>query len=354
MAPAPYPWARLRAARYDHVYVSPHMDDAVYSCGGQIAKARAEGAHVLVVNVFGTGASQQAGDVARARGEGATSESAGAVFRDMVQRKREEQAAMDRLDLDFVWLDYPEALYRPKRLGALGRYALSYAALAPAAGDLAARIAASLAALATRLLAPAGLLHFPLGIGFHPDHRLLHEIGRALTPASAPRCFYEDVPYAQVESLRRDRLRYLGHPAMPPTPLASSTRAIDRLVFPHAAAWKRPVTRLFVGGHLAGVRALFALAHRAPDLGTAPRLVEHDIGAVLPDKLAAMRAYESQTAHFFPDPNAIADALRSADGRWLERSWIFADAPAPSLAVPPAYLAAEQARLDALLASSQR
>ncbi len=42
----------LDAAReYAHIYIAPHLDDAVLSCGGQIAQHTATGARVLVVTI---------------------------------------------------------------------------------------------------------------------------------------------------------------------------------------------------------------------------------------------------------------------------------------------------------------
>ena len=35
-----------------HVYLSPHLDDAVLSCGGAIHRAGAAGEAVLVITVF--------------------------------------------------------------------------------------------------------------------------------------------------------------------------------------------------------------------------------------------------------------------------------------------------------------
>src|SRR5690242_15250592 len=36
---------------YDHIYLSPHLDDAVLSCGGAIARHTSAGARVLVVTL---------------------------------------------------------------------------------------------------------------------------------------------------------------------------------------------------------------------------------------------------------------------------------------------------------------
>ena len=44
-----------------------------------------------------------------------------------------------------------------------------------------------------------------------------------------------------------------------------------------------------------------------------------DIGDVLDRKIAAMRAYATQTAYFYPD--AIETKLPRAGDRFVERSW---------------------------------
>src|SRR6185295_15615325 len=36
---------------YDHIYLSPHLDDAALSCGGAIARHANAGARVLVVTI---------------------------------------------------------------------------------------------------------------------------------------------------------------------------------------------------------------------------------------------------------------------------------------------------------------
>ncbi len=38
--------------RYEHIYLSPHLDDVALSCGGRIVKQRSKGENVLVVTVF--------------------------------------------------------------------------------------------------------------------------------------------------------------------------------------------------------------------------------------------------------------------------------------------------------------
>ncbi len=334
----PYASYRVRRARYDQIYVSPHMDDAIYSCGGQIALARAQGVHVLVVTLFGDGAGA-------ARGRG--------VFGDHAQRLREERAAMERLDLDHLWLDFPDVLIRPKRLRELARYALPNLPLAPS--ELHARLYAALEALCVRLLALEGHVFFPLAIGFHPDHRLAFEVGRALQAATAlPISFYEDVPYAHVDALRAERLRQLGlveTAGLVQTAgraLLPAAREIHAFAFAQATPWQRRLAAPVVCAHLAIMRALARLSRRAA--APAGELVEREIDAAVELKVAAMRDYETQTAFFFPAGDAIYDALVRVGGAFVERTWRLP----PAAGTPPRFandFHAERARanVDALL-----
>src|SRR5690349_7243387 len=111
-----YFFEQLRHERYDEIHISPHMDDSAYSCAGRILQRRREGARVLVVTVFGNG--KQALDV----GEGGT-------FSDYAKRLEEERAVMQRMDVDHVWLNYPELLFRKKGAGDLLRFLFPFMSL---------------------------------------------------------------------------------------------------------------------------------------------------------------------------------------------------------------------------------
>ena len=354
-----YPWYRLRCTQYDRVYVSPHMDDAIYSCGGQIALERAAGKRVLIVTVFGDGLSSLARPRARfdtepapgspdlrsrAQGRASTKD----LFLDTEQRKREERAAVERLDVDHLWLNYPDLLARPKRVGALMRYGLPFVALPPDA--LQAQIYAALAALSERFLAGDGTLFFPLGVGAHPDHRIVHAVGQAFAANSRERVvFYEDIPYAHVRALRDDRLRALGLPRAS-TPLVSA-REVHAFVFARSPDWQRAIALPLVTGHTLFVSATQKLlASVAPQRATvrAHDLLERVIDDVVEKKVEAMRAYATQTAFFFPQGEAIYDVLAHSDGHYVERYWTLSRVPASAL-TRGHHGEAERARADALM-----
>ncbi|MDB4987246.1 MAG: family deacetylase [Myxococcaceae bacterium] len=332
---APYPWYRLREESYDALYISPHMDDAVYSCGGQIALDRAAGKRILIITVFGDGADSSASP-SRTKPLG--------IFSDYAQRKREERAAVEQLDVDHLWLNYPDLLVRPKRLAELVRYGLPFVALGPS--ELQARLYAALHTLGQRLLAPRGGMFFPLAIGGHPDHRIVHAVGRTLSADRNTVWFYEDIPYAQVPALRDERLRHLGL-SRPSAAWAAARQAHD-FAFAHAPRWQRPFTLALVAAHALGSRALFrAFGDKAPTLQEHD-LHERDIDSVIDIKVAAMRAYRTQTAFFFPPGDAIYQVLTRARDRYVERYWGIAHVGA-RIPTDPAHMERESARVDALL-----
>jgi LmbE family N-acetylglucosaminyl deacetylase len=171
-----------------HLYLSPHLDDAILSCGGRIARDARAGALVEVLTVF-------AGDEPAA----SASPLVDRVFgfwnlepgRVMASRRAEDLAACDRLGARVVWWEELEAIHRrgPGR-GAVLYDDLErlYGPIAPEEDSLVAELAARFATLpaADRIVAP-------LGVGGHVDHRIVR--------AAAERAFgvrlelYEEFPY---------------------------------------------------------------------------------------------------------------------------------------------------------------
>jgi LmbE family N-acetylglucosaminyl deacetylase len=311
---------RLRERHYDRIYISPHLDDAVYSCGGQIAQHRANGRRVLVISVFGSGPIEPQREPVH-------------VFRDAARRKLEELAAMEQLDCDFIFLDQPDALHRKHSVGQVVRFCFPFLRLVP--GDLHGRMRAALEPLLARLLAPFGTVYFPFGVGSHPDHRLAFDLGRELHLAGfAPIEFYEDVAYVHVEGMLEERLRNLGVQAH--VPFLRFARGVHRLTFKrsprwHALAWG-PLLFAFLSLRYA-LQRVTRIVDRRPEQGD-PRVSERDISEHITAKVAAMRAYASQTEFFYPDPSALPKELARFGGRQVERSWAF-PAPARKTALAP-------------------
>ncbi|MBB3013656.1 PIG-L family deacetylase [Cupriavidus alkaliphilus] len=183
--------------------ISPHLDDAVFSCGGLIAAARA--ARVVTVFAGVPPADMPAPDWDQAAGF-ASAEQA------VLSRRREDNHALTMLGAHAVWLDFWDSQYGR-------RYTARQLA----------------DALRTVLLTQTeGVVVAPLGL-FHSDHALVHDACRLLmlaahahgpawsaplaaaptvAPSAAPTAapppvqwlFYEDAIYRRMPGLLQQRL----------------------------------------------------------------------------------------------------------------------------------------------------
>ena len=169
------------------VYLSPHLDDAVFSCGGLIARQKARGDEVVVITVCA--GDPPVGELTpfaydlhrRWGGEGSP----------VGLRRAEDHVACGRLGASVVHLPIPDAIYRRSPHGEAFYPDSASLFGAIAAGD-ATRIDETAAAL-ERAVPHESEIYLPLGIGGHVDHRLTR---RAAERLALPRWYYRDVPYA--------------------------------------------------------------------------------------------------------------------------------------------------------------
>jgi LmbE family N-acetylglucosaminyl deacetylase len=292
-----------RFDRYDEIYVSPHLDDAVYSCAGRITQQRKAGLRILVVTLFGNGKDDQAAAIG---GE------------------RVKQGPLG----DYVWLNEPDFIFRRPSLGDLTRIAFPFLRLP--ASEMQLRLFSALSSLFEARLAPQGRVLFPFSVGFHPDHRIAFDVGRAVHAAARfDVVFYEDLPYAYAPVLRQLRLRYLGF-GPTKTPLLRSAREMNFALFrffgaPWLTLWPTLVYTLL----LLAMQRLFGTQDR---LSGEPAPVwegAYPIDDVLDDKIAAMRLYPSQTALFLAMDDRLYEMLREPEG-YVERRWVFPRFAQPS------------------------
>lgn len=285
-----------QAQTYDVLVFSPHLDDAVYSLGGTMLAERRERRRVLVVTVFGHGH-----DVAPP-GTG--------PYDDYAAREAEDRAAMAALDVDYLWLNLPELLFRRVGLGDRLAQLVPHATFTGTAAFTDTQ-RAMLAAVA-RHADDGTRIYLPLAVGAHPDHRLVYEAGRSGLPGRDVR-FYEDVPYALDPALVEARMAVL---AGTPAPSAFRVaRALARLVF-------RGGARIFALLPLYLFLAAAELARRASRHAERISTVSvetRDVGASLRAKADAMRLYRSQTPLFFEA--SVEEALSRREGAPVERAW---------------------------------
>jgi hypothetical protein len=296
----------VRHERYDEIYISPHMDDAAYSCGGRILQSRAQGKKVLVVTVFGNGKAELE--------TGATG-----TFSDYGKRLQEELAVMARLDADLIFLNDPELIFRKNSIATIARYTLPFLALSGPTHD---QLFATLLEISETRLASTGQLFFPFAIGFHPDHRILFDVGRSLHALGRHRVtFYEDVPYSTVPALTALRLKFLGLPAR--VPLLSSASQINHFLF-RSMGKVVYLSWLPILLYLMGLLLLRALLAGYDRLSGEPLPTRHvlPIADVIADKADVMRLYPSQTAFFLTLDETLVELIK-IDGQSVEHSWTF-------------------------------
>lgn len=194
--------------QYRHIFLSPHLDDVVYSCGGTLAVQASTGLRPLIITVFAgiPSAGQQlspfALQIQRDMG-----------FREnptvaMETRRREDATAMDFLYCDYLWLDYLDAMYR----GSPGYYANRQQLIGGEVNSadlvIERQLAQDLLTLQERL--PDTVWYSPLGIGRHVDHQIVASAADRLVQRNANVNFYEDFPYVLQQGALETRLQEMG------------------------------------------------------------------------------------------------------------------------------------------------
>jgi LmbE family N-acetylglucosaminyl deacetylase len=175
------------------LYLSPHLDDAVLSCGGLIHRQVTRGNHVVVATVFAAvpGTLPDSYVVRELHGRWAAGENPVSV------RQSEDEAALERLGAESARLDYVDCIYR---VGPDGRpfYVTSSDLFGPVrpedpvhAGGLAGEIMRLIGSLC------AGRVYAPLAAGHHVDHQIVRAAAAILEQEGVPVAFYEDYPYAR-------------------------------------------------------------------------------------------------------------------------------------------------------------
>jgi LmbE family N-acetylglucosaminyl deacetylase len=173
--------------------ISPHLDDAVFSCGEVMACQRG----ALVATLF---AGMPPPSLPLTSWD-ATSGFSGSLEA-MHLRREEDRRALERLHASPAWLNFLDSQYGDP----------------PGAADLAAAIANQVEAQNPEtVLLPAGL--------FHSDHVLAHQAGLLARRRHPNRrwLLYEDMLYRRIPKLLQERLAGLAHSGIDATPVAFDT-----------------------------------------------------------------------------------------------------------------------------------
>jgi LmbE family N-acetylglucosaminyl deacetylase len=171
------------------VFVSPHYDDVVLSCGGTVAKLTESGARPTVVTVFGGEITNEAmSGFARWKHSRWGIESIDDV---LDARRGEEARAAATIGYRGRALGFPDAIYRGERYGADGEL---YAVPKSQEAGLIGLIADEVCSLPE--WTDDTVVYVPLAAGSHVDHQIAHEAGQVLASRGVTVYAYEDCPYA--------------------------------------------------------------------------------------------------------------------------------------------------------------
>jgi len=192
-----------------HLYLSPHLDDAVLSCGGQIAQLVRAGHRVRVITVFAGDAVSQA----------AVSPHVQELHRrwqldpdnPIPGRRAEDLAALQTLGVDaqdILHLAFPDCVYRLGKMGwplYFTRDAI-FGEIAPVEALLIDHIASAIGHQLSAIRDPESkiILYLPLAAGHHVDHQMVRRAGEkwftsqlANLKSRISMVYYEDYPYAE-------------------------------------------------------------------------------------------------------------------------------------------------------------
>ncbi len=261
---------------YQYIYLSPHYDDAVLSCGGSIHHYSQAGQMALVITIFA--APPDAADPLSPYAAGMHARW-GTPADAVAARQAEDRAAMHILGADYLRLKFLDCIYRGEPDEGHWFYNRDediFGSLHPSDVPLVGQIVEAVLELAP--LGESTLLVAPLGVGHHVDHQLTRAAAHRLQQMGCRLAFYEDYPYADPYFAGRY-----------PYPLVEALQA-------QAALNLQPQVQY---------------------------LTEADMSA----KIAAVRAYASQLDVLFDSPDAAAERLREyalsvGQGRPAERIWI--------------------------------
>ena len=231
------------------IFLSPHYDDVVLSCGGTVARLADGGPTPVVVTIFaGAILDELLTEFASWKHARWGIDSVDDV---QAQRQAEDLDAGAILGCRMRWLGYPDAIYRANRYASDAELFGTVHSTEAGLIDLIAGEIRSLPEWRDHIT-----IYVPLGVGDHVDHQLIYAVGQRLAVSGARVFAYEDCPYA------------IHTPA-----------AVDR-----------------------------RLAARAGEIGPAEYVA---LGAAIERRISAIQAYQSQLPVIFRFTNDVATTVRT-------------------------------------------
>ncbi len=185
--------ASMSGQGYAHIYLSPHLDDVVLSCGATIYQQTRAGARVLVVTFF-AGSPQNDAPTAFARELKARW---GNAADPVGVRRQEDLAALRVLGAEGLHLPFLDCVYRLDPRSGEAYYPTVqhiFADVHPGESGFAQALWAAFTAQVPE--ARRATLYVPLTAGHHVDHILVQRAALVGLCEGWRTLFYEDYPYA--------------------------------------------------------------------------------------------------------------------------------------------------------------
>jgi len=207
---------------YQHIYLSPHYDDAALSCGGTIHQQTQADEPVLVVTVCA--APPPANTLLSPFAQDMHATWGGDADNIVATRRAEDETAMNVLGADHVLLDFPDCIYRGQSANGPWFYNNNqelFGKIHPKDSGLVERIVASLTGQAG--VTENSTIYAPLTVGHHVDHQLVHAAAWQLHSRGYGVIFYEDYPYVDTAAYGNatldDTLAWLKQQRKPVEPM---------------------------------------------------------------------------------------------------------------------------------------
>lgn len=182
--------------RTTHLFLSPHLDDVVFSCGGLVAQLAASGHEVEIVSCLteGPDAGAQFSSEVQALHKLWKMDTDDEIASIWQRRRDEDEAAVAALGARRALLGYRDSIYRG------GMYYSRDTVMnhvQPGDWETLTRLSAEL--VERWRATPRAVVYLPLAIGHHVDHQLVFMTSGALRDAGAEVWHYEDFPYVYRE-----------------------------------------------------------------------------------------------------------------------------------------------------------
>jgi len=190
------------------IFLSPHFDDVVLSCGGTLAQL-ARRADVIMVTVF---TADPENNMRLSRVAKELYRKWGGHSKPNSLRSQEDKSVAERLGIKYRWLGFLETIYRYPYL--VHSNEIFLANFDPTSDPCYETIRDTFLQLINEH--PGAIIFVPLGLGYHRDHLLVHkaiEDVKQMTSAASEYYYYEDYPYAATANLQ-ERLAELDWKAV--------------------------------------------------------------------------------------------------------------------------------------------